>query len=81
MSKLTLAVTMALCLAQPLAAHVALAQPDHEQKMDTSLLQRHDLAYRFTQLDLDSADGQRHYRLWVGKPNQPAPAAGCAARS
>ncbi|MBH3386824.1 alpha/beta hydrolase [Pseudomonas juntendi] len=76
MSKLTLAVTMALCLAQPLAAHVALAQPDHEQKMDTSLLQRHDLAYRFTQLDLDSADGQRHYRLWVGKPNQPAPAAG-----
>lgn len=44
--------------------------------MDTSLLQRQDLDYRFTQLDLDSADGQRHYRLWVGKPNRPAPASG-----
>jgi predicted alpha/beta superfamily hydrolase len=44
--------------------------------MDTSLLQRQDLAYRFTQLDLDSADGQRHYRLWVGTPNRPAPASG-----
>lgn len=76
MSKMTLALTLALTLVQPLAAHVALAQPDHEQKMDTSLLQRQDLAYRFSQLDLDSVDGQRHYRLWVGKPNRPAPAAG-----
>lgn len=76
MSKITLALTLALILAEPLAAHVALAQPDHEQKMDTSLLQRQDLAYRFSQLDLDSADGQRHYRLWVGKPNRPTPAAG-----
>lgn len=72
MSKMTLTLALALALAAP----VALAQPERNQKMDTSLLQRQDLAYRFTQLDLDSADGQRHYRLWVGRPNRPAPASG-----
>jgi predicted alpha/beta superfamily hydrolase len=72
MSKMTLPLIMALVLAAP----VAVAQPEREQKMDTSLLQRQDLAYRFSHLDLDSADGQRHYRLWVGKPDRPAPAAG-----
>ncbi|PYB74540.1 alpha/beta hydrolase [Pseudomonas soli] len=54
----------------------ALAQPHPEQKMDTTLLQRQDLAYRFSLLDLDSRDGQRHYRLWIGKPQRPAPASG-----
>ncbi|MGE8061011.1 alpha/beta hydrolase [Pseudomonas sp. NPDC089547] len=72
MSKMTLTLALALALAAP----VALAQPERNQKMDTSLLQRQDLAYRFTQLDLDSADGKRHYRLWVGQPNLPAPASG-----
>ncbi|WEK30521.1 MAG: alpha/beta hydrolase [Candidatus Pseudomonas phytovorans] len=72
MSKMTLTLALALALAAP----VALAQPERNQKMDTSLLQRQDLAYRFSQLDLDSADGQRHYRLWVGTPNRPAPASG-----
>lgn len=72
MSKMTLTLALALALAAP----IALAQPERNQKMDTSLLQRQDLAYRFTQLDLDSADGQRHYRLWVGTPNRPAPASG-----
>ncbi|WP_434518133.1 alpha/beta hydrolase [Pseudomonas sp. NFX1] len=72
MSKMPLYLAMALALAAP----AALAKPEREQKMDTSLLQRQDLAYRFSQLDLDSADGQRHYRLWVGKPDRPAPAAG-----
>jgi len=72
MSKMTLPLVLALALAAP----VAVAQPAREQKMDTSLLQRQDLAYRFSQLDLDSADGRRHYRLWIGKPTRPAPAAG-----
>lgn len=54
----------------------ALAQPQPEQKMDTTLLQRQDLAYRFSHLDLDSRDGQRHYRLWIGQPRRPAPASG-----
>jgi predicted alpha/beta superfamily hydrolase len=74
MSKMPLYLYLAMALA--LAAPAALAKPEREQKMDTSLLQRQDLAYRFSQLDLDSADGQRHYRLWVGKPDRPAPAAG-----
>ena len=72
MSKMPLYLAMALALAAPAAQ----AQPEREQKMDTSLLQRQDLAYRFSQLDLDSVDGQRHYRLWIGKPERPAPAAG-----
>ena len=72
MSKMPLYLAMALALAAPAAQ----AQPEREQKMDTSLLQRQDLAYRFSQLDLDSVDGQRHYRVWIGKPDRPAPAAG-----
>ncbi|PMZ95263.1 MULTISPECIES: alpha/beta hydrolase [unclassified Pseudomonas] len=59
-----------------LLAGTALAQPHPEQKMDTTLLQRQDMAYRFSHLDLDSRDGQRHYRLWIGKPQRPAPASG-----
>jgi len=74
MSKMTRALPLILALA--LTAPVVLAQPVREQKMDSSLLQRQGLAYRFSRLDLDSADGQRHYRLWVGKPDRPAPAAG-----
>ena len=69
-------IILSLVLALALTAPVAIAQPERDQKMDTTLLQRQDLAYRFSQLDLDSADGQRHYRLWVGKPDRPAPAAG-----
>lgn len=72
MSKMTLSLALTLALAAP----VALAQPAPEQQMDTSLLQRQDLAYRFSHIDLDSADGQRHYRLWIGKPDRQAPAAG-----
>ncbi|MFJ4433241.1 alpha/beta hydrolase [Pseudomonas sp. NPDC089395] len=72
MSKMPLYLAMALALTAPATQ----AQPEREQKMDTSLLQRQDLAYRFSQLDLDSVDGQRHYRLWIGKPDRPAPAAG-----
>lgn len=55
---------------------LALAQPEPEQKMDARVLQSPDSAYRFTRLSLDSVDGKRHYQLWVGKPDRPAPAAG-----
>ncbi|MBD1588940.1 alpha/beta hydrolase [Pseudomonas typographi] len=44
--------------------------------MNTTLLQRTDLAYRFTSVALDSADGRRHYQVWVGVPRHNAPAAG-----
>jgi len=65
---------LALAFAVPgLAAHAA---PAPDQKMDTTLLQRSDLTYRFSTLKLDSADGQRHYQLWIARPNHPAPAAG-----
>lgn len=59
-----------------LVAGGAVAQPEPEQKMQAAVLQAHDAAYRFSTLDLDSVDGQRHYRLWVGKPARPAPATG-----
>ncbi|EST15068.1 esterase family protein [Pseudomonas putida S610] len=65
-----------LALALALVTGAAAAQPEHDQPMDTTLLARQDLAYRFTHLDLDSADGARHYRLWVGLPKRAAPATG-----
>ncbi len=74
MNTLPLSLALALTLLAPTG--VALAQPAPQQKMDTRLLQHQDLAYRFTTLQLDSADGQRHYQLWVGQPQRPAPAAG-----
>jgi predicted alpha/beta superfamily hydrolase len=54
----------------------ALAQPGPDQPMDAALLQRADSGYRFQSLDFASADGQRHYQVWVGTPRQPAPATG-----
>lgn len=65
-----------LLLALMVLATGAVARPEPEQKMNDTLLQRQDLAYRFTTLTLDSADGARHYRVWIGKPDRPAPAAG-----
>ncbi|RBJ86049.1 alpha/beta hydrolase [Pseudomonas sp. MWU12-2534b] len=64
-----------LALAWGLAA-AALAAPAPDQPMDRSLLQRQDLPYRFTSLQLDSADGQRHYQLWIGTPLQAPPPQG-----
>ena len=54
----------------------AMAHERRDQLMDGRLLQREDLAYRFSSFDLDSADGRRHYRVWLGQPKQAAPAAG-----
>ncbi|NBF09008.1 alpha/beta hydrolase [Pseudomonas sp. Fl4BN1] len=64
-----------LALAWGLAG-AALAAPAADQPMDRSLLQRQDLPYRFSSLQLDSADGQRHYQLWIGKPLQAPPPQG-----
>ncbi|GAB7530884.1 ferric enterobactin esterase PfeE [Pseudomonas sp. 3A(2025)] len=52
------------------------ARPPADEKMNGDILQRQDLPYRFEQQRLDSADGLRHYRLWVGIPKRPAPASG-----
>ncbi|MFB4252893.1 alpha/beta hydrolase [Pseudomonas idahonensis] len=64
-----------LALAWGLAG-TALAAPAPDQPMDRSLLQRQDLPYRFSSLQLDSADGQRHYQLWIGQPLQAPPPRG-----
>ena len=58
------------------AAGITLARPAPDQTMDTRILQRQDLPYSFETLDLDAVDGQRHYRIWVGRPRQPAPPQG-----
>lgn len=65
---------LVLLLAAP--GLTTLARPAPDQPMDTQILQRQDLPYTFNTLDLDSADGQRHYRIWIGKPNHAAPAKG-----
>ena len=65
---------LVLLLAAP--GLTTLARPAPDQPMDTQILQRQDLPYTFNTLDLDSADGQRHYRIWIGKPTHPAPASG-----
>jgi len=59
-----------------LVGGVALAQPEPQQKMEAAVLYQQGSGYRFTTLALDSVDGQRHYQLWIGKPDRPAPAAG-----
>ncbi|OLF53889.1 alpha/beta hydrolase [Pseudomonas chlororaphis] len=64
---------LAVALALLLPGLAPQAQPAPDQPMDSRLLQRQDLPYRFSRLQLDSADGQRHYQLWIGQPQAPAP--------
>ena len=59
MRNLTLPLALLLALALP--GQAAQARPAPDQPMDTRLLQRTDLDYRFSRLLIDSADGQRHY--------------------
>lgn len=65
---------LALCA----SAATALARPPVDEKMNGQILERQDLPYRFEQQNLDSADGQRHYRLWIGVPKRKAPVGGFA---
>lgn len=64
---------MALLLALAMPVQAAQARPAPDQPMDTSLLQRQDLNYHFSSLLMDSADGQRHYQLWIGRPDGAPP--------
>jgi hypothetical protein len=43
------------------------AQPAPDQVMEASVL-REASDYQFSTLELDSVDGTRHYRLWLGRP-------------
>ena len=74
MRNLTLPLALLLALALP--GQAAQARPAPDQPMDTRLLQRTDLDYRFSRLLIDSADGQRHYQLWIGRPNGAPPKSG-----
>lgn len=56
----------AMCLAL-LVTQCALAKPAPDQLMDAPVL-REASDYSFSTLELDSADGARHYRIWLGRP-------------
>ncbi len=56
-----------ISLALLLMAHAAVAKPAPDQLMDAPVL-RENSAYTFSTLELDSADGARHYRVWLGQP-------------
>lgn len=65
-------------LALPLL--LALAVPGQarpvDQPMDASVLEHPGQGYAFSEVQLDSADGARHYQVWIARPATPAPAAG-----
>jgi predicted alpha/beta superfamily hydrolase len=61
------------------AVATASARPDTSLPSTPNIAQRGSSLYRFTQLDLDSVDAKRHYRVWVGVPKRAAPAAGYPA--
>ncbi|WP_225609460.1 alpha/beta hydrolase [Pseudomonas sp. PDM11] len=54
----------------------AMAKPDLSQPLGPTLADRGSPHYRFTQQELASADGQRHYRIWIATPEKTAPRAG-----
>lgn len=53
-----------------------MAKPDLSQPQWPTLADRGASQYRFASRELASADGQRHYRIWLATPRRPAPAAG-----
>lgn len=54
----------------------AVAKPDLSQPLGSTLADRGSPHYRFSRQELASADGQRHYRIWIATPEQAAPPAG-----
>ena len=68
---------IAAVAATTLFAHgLTQARPDPQQRMVAPVLEQLDTGYGFATRTLDSADGQRHYRLYIGRPNQAAPVGG-----
>ncbi|WP_425221106.1 alpha/beta hydrolase [Pseudomonas sp.] len=55
---------------------LAQTRPDLTRTMGNTLADRDSSLYRFEDFRLDSADGERHYRIWLGIPRSPAPAGG-----
>ncbi len=71
MPRLSAGLVLALLLLVPCAQ----ARPVDEP-MDASVLVHPGQGYTFSDLRLDSADGERHYQVWIARPASPAPATG-----
>lgn len=52
---------------------VAMARPDVDQKLGSTLADTGSAYYQFEHFELDSADGQRHYRVRLAVPTRAAP--------
>ncbi|MEH3021617.1 MAG: alpha/beta hydrolase-fold protein [Pseudomonas oryzihabitans] len=59
---------------------LALAAPGQarpiDQPMDARVLEQPGQGYAFSELQLDSVDGARHYQVWIARPATPAPVNG-----
>lgn len=55
---------------------VAMAQPDLSQPQGPTIADIGSSHYRFSRFDLDSEDGDRHYRIWIGEPRSTPSANG-----
>ncbi|ARU88595.1 alpha/beta hydrolase [Pseudomonas sp. M30-35] len=55
---------------------MAQAKPDLTRVMGETLAERGSEFFNFEHFDLSSADNQRHYRVYLAIPKQPAPASG-----
>lgn len=53
-----------------------MGKPDLSKSMGATLADRGSAFYTFTQHELLSQDGQRHYRIWLAVPKRAAPTAG-----
>jgi hypothetical protein len=61
-----------------LSPAVGFARPDMTP-LGPNIADKGSAWYRFTVNTVDSADGQRHYKVWTAVPRKPAPATGYAA--
>ncbi|SFT50497.1 alpha/beta hydrolase [Pseudomonas marincola] len=65
-----------ILLFMAMLAGPVLAKPDLSQTMGNTLARSGSESYSFERFDLAAADNQRHYRVYLAVPKQPAPAAG-----
>lgn len=66
-------------MAALLAVPAAMAQPDLSRPMEPTIADTGSAFYRFQRFNLWSKDSKRQYRITLGIPNRPAPAAGYPA--
>ncbi|WP_229779307.1 alpha/beta hydrolase [Pseudomonas matsuisoli] len=53
-----------------------MARPDLSKPVGPTIADQGSAHYRFSHFDLDSVDGERHYRIWVAEPKRDAPPSG-----